>query len=345
MKNNRLIDSWNKIEPDSAADARMLDAILTRNKSMGQSNKGKVLTMKKTFAWKRLAPVAACLIMVVAITAIFGNNAGWFDNKTYAVELDGGTLNFYKSDFLGTSSLDFGADTVGRNLTSEENDLLFTNLSVASYGIFNASDNELLHVEGRTGNTKIILAAHSTPVTDTVIETNRNTSEINDVKVSAGYFITRANSQGGKSIVYIASFDMNGVQFYLESSGNEDMSDELRSEITSVIDSLIRNGISLEIPFVYVIGDKAAILGQYITENATLTLFEGNKFELCGPMEISYCPSGTYTIENGKLTLFGAGDQVYKFLFDGDTIAFESGTWLENWIEPGTVLTLSEAGS
>jgi hypothetical protein len=38
MKNKQITDSWNKIRLDSAADARMLKAILAHNRS-GQSEK------------------------------------------------------------------------------------------------------------------------------------------------------------------------------------------------------------------------------------------------------------------------------------------------------------------
>lgn len=240
MKNKRIINSWDKIEPDSVADARMLDAVLARNHS---SEKRKGSSMNKALNWRRLAPVAACLIMVVAITAVFGNNAGWFDGKIYTAETGGGTLNFYKSASSSASSLDFGVDVTSRDLTAEENNKLFGNLSVTSHGNFSETGKTLLHVEGRTGNTKIILAAHGIPVTDTVIETSRRISEVNGIQVSAGYFITHENSRGVKNIIYLASFDMNGVQVYVECGGSENMGGEWKSEIASVIDTLTKSNI------------------------------------------------------------------------------------------------------
>lgn len=65
MKNKQIIDSWNKIEPDSAADARMLEAILARNQP-GKTKQKEAYSMKKTYNWKRLAPIAACLALAVA---------------------------------------------------------------------------------------------------------------------------------------------------------------------------------------------------------------------------------------------------------------------------------------
>jgi hypothetical protein len=70
MKNKRIINSWNKVEPDNTADERMLAAILARKHS------GR--TVKK----KWLAPIAASLALVIAITIPFLNNgSGDFDLK------------------------------------------------------------------------------------------------------------------------------------------------------------------------------------------------------------------------------------------------------------------------
>jgi len=83
MKNNRIIESWNKIEPGNAADARMLGAILTRNRRTGQSKKGKAFTMnkKRTLNWKWLAPVVACLVIAVVIAIPLLSGGGDFNLK------------------------------------------------------------------------------------------------------------------------------------------------------------------------------------------------------------------------------------------------------------------------
>ena len=261
MKNEQIIGTWNKVEPDSAADERMLGAILARNQSVGQSKKGKVLTMKKTITWKRLTPIAACLVMVIAITAIFGNNAGWFDGKVYTAELNGGTLNFHKKSVgAGSMAFELGIDGTTRDLTAEENALLFGevfgNNSVFSHGFFSigdkyAPDKTLLHVEARPmteqggtdGSMKIIIATSSLGyISDTVIETSRKVSVVNGVEVSAGYWITRENSRGERNIIYLAAYETNGVTVYIECSGSLERSDEIREDIAFAIDTLTRNG-------------------------------------------------------------------------------------------------------
>jgi len=70
MKNERIIEAWDKIEPDSIADACMLDAILARNQA-GRSKIRKVLhPMNKALFLKRLAPAAACLVLAIAAVAM-----------------------------------------------------------------------------------------------------------------------------------------------------------------------------------------------------------------------------------------------------------------------------------
>jgi len=72
-------------------------------------------------------------------------------------------------------------------------------------------------------------------------------------------------------------------------------------------------------------------------------LFEGNKYALSGTAEISYVLSGTYTIEGDVMKLFIGDDEAFRFIFSDNTLIFESGEWLENWVEPGTVFTPSES--
>ncbi|MCQ1528323.1 hypothetical protein [Lutispora saccharofermentans] len=75
MKNKHVIESFHKIAPSEAAKERILNKTFERYLSEESSSK-KVFDMKKTFSWKRLAPVAACLVVAVAISIPFLNNTG-----------------------------------------------------------------------------------------------------------------------------------------------------------------------------------------------------------------------------------------------------------------------------
>jgi nitrate reductase NapE component len=241
MRNKRIVDSWNKIEPDSAADARMLDAIIARNHA-GQSEKNKVSTMNKTLDWKRLAPIAACLVLVVALVGVFGNNAGWFGSKTYTAELgESGTLNFYKNNKI-PGEADFAWDenwgeAITRELTAEGNEVLFNNRAFEGFMSFRSTDGAFMHLEARSGNAQINLSANGHAVTDAFIDTSE-ISNINDVPVSAGYWVSDANSKGIRTIVYAASFEHNGVAVYIEVAGNESDSDAFRSEMGGLVEQL-----------------------------------------------------------------------------------------------------------
>ena len=269
MKNKQIIDSWNKIEPDSAADARMLEAILAQN----QSETRKVHPMKN-FHFKRLAPVAACLVMAVAVAAVLGGT-GLLGLRVQAMELGNGeTVTFNKANEPRAASLDFGVNVISRDLTAEENEALFGNMPMAAIGMFDADSRQLLHVEGKSGNAKIILGAPGIPTTDVILSADPLENE--DIRrmilygdeqdsfvafgvqgdspvtieygpsgfvlVSADYFVTRANSQGIRNIIYFATLDMDGIKVYIECGGNKKDSDSLKEEMAAVIDTLAQNG-------------------------------------------------------------------------------------------------------
>lgn len=74
MKHDKLIESWDKILPDEAADARMRSKIMAYQRE--HTKKGKVISMTK--AMKMVIPVAACLALAVTGTAYLGMRNQWF---------------------------------------------------------------------------------------------------------------------------------------------------------------------------------------------------------------------------------------------------------------------------
>ncbi len=65
MKNRKMIDSWNKVEPDDAAQERMLDQILVDSGSLDKR--------RKTINWKEIASVAAACVVLLAGTYFYNN--------------------------------------------------------------------------------------------------------------------------------------------------------------------------------------------------------------------------------------------------------------------------------
>jgi len=245
MKNKRIFESWSKIEPDETAQTRMFDAILART-YVEESGKVKMFSMSKPmFNRNQMAPIASFFLLVVVFAWVFGNNVGWFDGKTLTADLgSGNTLSFYKGGNEGKAAFAWDADwgeAINREFTADEKHVLFGALQVTGSAIFRSSDNALMHFEGDTGNTKIILSSNGHPVTDTVVIGNEYVSEINGIPVTAGYFVTDASSKGVKTMIYFASFDASSTMVYIELAGDESDSDALRAEIGNLIDTLTQN--------------------------------------------------------------------------------------------------------
>lgn len=81
MKHEQIINAWSKIGPDSGADRRMLAAILDENRS-AKNRRERALRMNRNVNWKVLAPVAACLVLALAIAIpLFSGGGKDFDLK------------------------------------------------------------------------------------------------------------------------------------------------------------------------------------------------------------------------------------------------------------------------
>jgi hypothetical protein len=86
-------------------------------------------------------------------------------------------------------------------------------------------------------------------------------------------------------------------------------------------------------------------VASYVVEgdgevSSILILYDNNEFSLSGNEYISYIPSGKYRTDNDRLFLAVTDDEIYVFIIGDDKLTFESGTWLENWVEQGTIFYL-----
>ena len=108
--------------------------------------------------------------------------------------------------------------------------------------MFKADEKKLMHVEASGDGAKIIVAAPGMPVTDVIIDTNRKASVINGIHVSAGYFITDANSKGIRNIIYVASFKIDGVSVEVQTGGELSGNEKFRAEIAHIVDTMTKTG-------------------------------------------------------------------------------------------------------
>ncbi len=82
--------------------------------------------------------------------------------------------------------------------------------------------------------------------------------------------------------------------------------------------------------------------GTYESEDGlTRVVLEDDQLFHVFCLAISYSPSGTYVIDNGTLFLQVIDSDTFVFTVEKDgSLTFVSGSWLENFVEPGTVFSV-----
>ena len=122
MKNNRIISSWNKIDPGDSASDRMLAVILEQNRSahgLNEAENEKKASDSQRIIWVRRGVAAVFVLLLtgaVAFSLLLRSNTPSIDR--FAVEgVDKtGAESTLKPD-VGIK----GQDTSGRNVVAEEN--------------------------------------------------------------------------------------------------------------------------------------------------------------------------------------------------------------------------------
>ena len=224
MKNNKIITSWDKIEPSDSANDRMLSAILEKNRSVhDRKDKVNYMSQRKNFK-KFLIPVAACLVAIVAVTGIVGSNMGWFGSKGYTVNLANGDSIVYHIGSTNVASIHVGYPVSSRKLTDAELDAILpeTTERRSAIGTFREENGELLRVEGKLGDATIIFAQDNFPISDVVL--------------------TSPNSRGEQSAIFFASFSIGNTNVYVECYGDKSDADAVSQETADLIFSIITKG-------------------------------------------------------------------------------------------------------
>ncbi len=189
--------------------------------------------------WQKWGSIAACFALVAVIgIGIFQSRL--FGTKTDIATLENGEkITFVKND-IHASSMDL--DVTTRALSDEEIKMLFADLPITANAYFDTGNHKIIGFEGEIGDVKLVVSASGTKLLDAVIEGSEYTSTVGDTSVAAGYFVTNANSQGMKTVIYYASFDIGENSVYVEYSGAENESDAVKNELADTILKLIENG-------------------------------------------------------------------------------------------------------
>ncbi len=192
----------------------------------------------KITRWKKWVSVAACfaLVALIGVGVFQGRLLG---AKTDIATLDSGeTITFVKGE-ARSSSLSFDGTT--RPLNDDEIEMLFADLPVTANAYFD-SDNNMLGFEGKIGDTKLVVSKQGVNLSDTIVEGDELISSVGDIDISAGYFLTQANSQGIKTAIYYATFNIGENCVYVEYSGTESERETVKDDLVETILVLIENG-------------------------------------------------------------------------------------------------------
>lgn len=186
----------------------------------------------KTSVWVKWGTVAACF-SVVAILGISMFQSGLFRNKIDVAILENGNEIVFVKSKMAISDLDINVTT--RQLTQEESMELFPDLPVTAHAIF-AEDKELVGFEGTIGSAKMVISTTDILLLDTEIVGSEESSEVNGISITAGYFIT------GRNAIYYTTFTLGDSTVYVENVGAKEESERVKNDLAIIIQKLIDNG-------------------------------------------------------------------------------------------------------
>lgn len=183
----------------------------------------------------RMASLAACLVLILTLSL-------WqLRPQSQIITLaNGDTLCFMPASSLSSGSLALSIHS--RELTAAELEILFPGLSANAVGIWNQEDLSLLGFEGNIGTVNFTISTTDAILQDTFIEGHETISYVNGVAIQAGYYRSRANSHGIRTMIYYATFILDGQTFYIECAGEESTQEPLRIALAQVLCQLIENG-------------------------------------------------------------------------------------------------------
>lgn len=237
MKNDVIIASWDRILPDEAANRRMLSDIMEYSRKRRKS--------PVTLVVKRFLPLAACLAVVISITAFLGIRNNWFVLKNYTVVLESGEKLVYgRSNVKGDACYAYDYEVTDRHLTAEELHDLLPSIAVPEenglpYAVFKSETGEMLRTELTADDVHIHLAKTGLSLTDCIITGEASTADINGTTVKTGYSISKPNSKGIKRIVFFSEFAINGTSVYLELAGDEEESEQLSQRLSETVSAMV----------------------------------------------------------------------------------------------------------
>ena len=219
MKKEQLFDIIGEVEEQK---------ILEANKDVSKKKK-----VQK--AWLKWSALAACLCIVTV--SIIGIST---KKQPLIVELSNGDeVIFSTNTELYTYSLDIAiADS--RDLSESEANAIFGNTDIEAYISFEEGSNEFIILDGKIDGFSI--SVHRKDIPSCIeIEGEESTSYINDIAVTAGYFITETNSKGKRNAIIYGEFEIGNYRVHIETAGDKSELETLCNELAKELYKLIEN--------------------------------------------------------------------------------------------------------
>lgn len=204
-------------------------------KKILEANKGVSKKKKVQKAWLKWGILAACFCIV--IVSVIGIST---KKQPLIVTLENGDeINFStKGDFdLYNIAIEIGDN---RNLSESEASAIFGESNIEASVVFEEGTNEFIMLGGTIDDFKIEVKRKDIP-SCIVIEGEESTSYVNDIAVTAGYFITEANSKGKRNAIVYGEFEVGNYRVYIETSGDKSELEMLCNEVAKELYKLIEN--------------------------------------------------------------------------------------------------------
>ncbi len=122
-----------------------------------------------------------------------------------------------------------------RCLTNKEIRGIFGELSFLGSGLFDTSSNKLFGVKGKIGSVNVIISNSDKINVDVpnIAKKSKNTYTINGQNIMGWY--KKNNQSGNVTYLYCASFEWNGIFFYLEKYADNLFADSVHVDIGELI--------------------------------------------------------------------------------------------------------------
>ena len=127
-----------------------------------------------------------------------------------------------------------------RNLSESEASAIFGKSNIKASVFFEEGTNEFIMLDGTIDGFKIEVKRTDIP-SCIVIEDEENVPYINDIPVTAGYFITDANSKGKRRAIVYGEFEIGNYIVYIETAGDKSELETLCNELAKELYKLIEN--------------------------------------------------------------------------------------------------------